>query len=69
MDFFLWGFLKSKVYVNKPTTIHASKEKIERCINEIQPHLCKTVMENFDKRVRMYQQNRGGHLPDMLFHT
>ncbi|EFN81257.1 hypothetical protein EAI_08294, partial [Harpegnathos saltator] len=30
----------SKVYVNKPTTTHALKEEIERCINEIQPHLC-----------------------------
>ncbi|EFN79516.1 hypothetical protein EAI_03467, partial [Harpegnathos saltator] len=59
--------LKSKVYTNKPTATHALKEKIERCINEIQPHLCKTVMENFNKRVHMCQQNRGVHLPDMLF--
>ncbi|CAK9806866.1 hypothetical protein ANTPLA_LOCUS5061 [Anthophora plagiata] len=68
LDFFLWGSLKSKVYTNKPTTTHALKEEIGRCINEIQPHLCKTVMENFDKRVRMCQQSRGDHLPDMLFH-
>ncbi|EFN86129.1 hypothetical protein EAI_13600, partial [Harpegnathos saltator] len=40
--------------------------EIERCINEIQPHLCKTVMENFNKRVHMCQQSRGGRLPDML---
>ncbi|EFN87820.1 hypothetical protein EAI_05085, partial [Harpegnathos saltator] len=33
----------------KPTTTHALKEKIERCINKIQSHLCKTVMENFNK--------------------
>ncbi|CAK9818123.1 hypothetical protein ANTQUA_LOCUS9679 [Anthophora quadrimaculata] len=64
------GFLKSKVYAKKPTTTHALKEKIKRCINEIQPHLCKTVMENFDKRVYcMCQQNCGSHLPNMLFHT
>ncbi|EFN88416.1 hypothetical protein EAI_01836, partial [Harpegnathos saltator] len=48
------------VYANKPTTTHALKEEIERCINEIQPHLCKTVMENFNKRVHMCQQSRGG---------
>ncbi|EFN78033.1 hypothetical protein EAI_06421, partial [Harpegnathos saltator] len=36
--FLFGGFLKSKVYANKPTTIHALKEEIERC---------KTVMENF----------------------
>ena len=48
-------FLNTKVYANKPSTTHALNEEIERCINEIQPHLCKTVMENFDKRVRMFQ--------------
>lgn len=68
LDFFLWGYLKSQVYVNKPTTTRALKEEIQRCINEIQPHLCRTVMENFDKRVRMCMQSRGGHLPDVLFH-
>ncbi|KAL2739064.1 transposase [Vespula squamosa] len=69
LDFFLWRFLKSKVYVNKSTITHALKEKIKCCIHEIQPHLCKTVMKNFNKRVRMCQQSREGHLPDMLFHT
>ncbi|KYN32334.1 hypothetical protein ALC56_13191, partial [Trachymyrmex septentrionalis] len=68
LDFFLWGYLKSQVYVNEPTTTRALKEEIQRCINEIQPHLCKMVMENFDKRVRMCMQSRGGHLPDVLFH-
>lgn len=68
LDFFLWGYLKSKVYANKPTTIHALKQEIRRCIGEIQPHLCKMVIENFDKRVRMCQQSLGGHLPDVLFH-
>ncbi|PBC26325.1 hypothetical protein APICC_08710 [Apis cerana cerana] len=38
------GFLKSKVYVQDKSTItHALKEEIECCINEIQPHLCKTI--------------------------
>ena len=69
LDFFLWGYLKSQVYVNKPTTTRALKEEIQRCINEIQPHLCRIVMENFDKRVRMCMQSRGGHLSDVLFHT
>ena len=25
-------------------------------------------MKNFDERMRMCQQSRGGHLPDVLFH-
>jgi hypothetical protein len=68
LDFFLWGYLKSKVYANKPTTTHALKQEIRPCIGEIQPHLCKMVIENVDKRLRMFQQSLGGHLPDVLFH-
>ena len=37
LDFFLWGYLKSKVYVNNSTTICALQEEIKHCINEIQP--------------------------------
>ena len=64
---FMRGYLKSKVYVNKPTTTRALQEEIKRCINEIQPHLCKMVMENFDKRVCICQESRGGHLSDMPY--
>src|ERR1700761_3019106 len=53
LAFFLWGNLKSKVYANKPTSTRALKEEIQRCINEIQPHLCSMVMKNFVKRVRI----------------
>ena len=35
LDFFLWGFLKSRVYVNQPATTRELQEEIERCINEI----------------------------------
>ena len=45
LDFFLWGYLKSKVYVNNPTTTHALQEEIKRCINEIQSQLCRKVMK------------------------
>ena len=68
LDFFLWGYLKSKIYVNNPTTTRALQEKIKRCINEIQQQLCRKIMKNFDERMRMCQQSRGDHLPDVLFH-
>ena len=68
LDFFLWGYLKSKIYVNNPTTTCALQEEIKRCINEIQLQLCRKIMKNFDERVHMCQQSRGGHLPDVLFH-
>lgn len=68
-DFFLWGFVKSRAYANKPETIPELKSEIQRVIGEIQPHLCEKVMENFMKRVMACHQSRGGHLTDILFHT
>ena len=64
---FFFGFLKFKIYTDKPTTTYILKKKIKRYINKIQPHLYKMIKtENFNKRVRMCQQNRGGHSSDML---
>ena len=37
LDFFLWSYLKSKIYVNNPITTRALQEEIKLCINEIQP--------------------------------
>lgn len=34
LDFFLWRYLKSKVYLDKPTTTRALKEGIQRCLKE-----------------------------------
>ncbi|VDK21266.1 unnamed protein product [Taenia asiatica] len=44
-------FLKSKAYANRPTTTLALKKEIERCINEIQPHLCKTGMGKIQPKI------------------
>ena len=69
LDFFLWGYLKDKVYINKPQTIEDLKEEIRRNIAEICPQLCQHVMENFIERINMCCHGRGGHLSDVLFHT
>jgi hypothetical protein len=38
-DFFLWGFVKSRVYANKPQTIPEFKAVIRQVTREIQPQL------------------------------
>jgi len=37
LDFFLWGYLKSQVYTNKPQTIDALKVNVTNAIEQIQP--------------------------------
>jgi hypothetical protein len=68
-DFFLWGFVKSHVCANKPETIPELKAEIRRVIGEIEPQLCGNVIENFVERTRVYQQSRGGHMLDIVFHN
>lgn len=69
LDFFLWGFLKSRVYADKPRTVEALKANIRREIAAIEPHLCNQVIENWTRRIRLTRQSRGGHLMDIIFKT
>ena len=67
-DFFLWGFLKSRVYANDPRTVPQLKHEIRRVIGEIDSDLCQKVIDNFVQRVRVCQECQGGHLKDVVFH-
>ncbi|KYM87989.1 hypothetical protein ALC53_03207 [Atta colombica] len=69
LDFFLWGYLKSQVYTNKPQTIDALKVNIINVIQQIQPDLCEKVIENWTARIRVTKRSRGGNLSDVIFHT
>lgn len=66
-DFFLWGFLKSRVYVNKPQTLAALKANIEEEVAELTPDVLRKVMENAIKRARLCIGSGGGHLRDIIF--
>jgi len=68
-DFFLWGYLKSKVYINKPQSIRVLKTNIRREINKIPVEMLHKVMENAEKRARACIQAKGGHLRDVIFHS
>ena len=45
LDFFLWGYLKSKVYANKPTTVQQLKDEIRRHIGEIAANYTETSLK------------------------
>lgn len=69
LDYFLWGYVKSQVYANKPRTVQALKENITRVIREIEPGVCERVIAQWSSRMRATQRSRGGHLADIIFHT
>ena len=66
LDFFLWGYLKSRVYNPKPASLEELKLRISEEMKAIQPSVCHSVMENFAKRLRHCFARDGGHLEHVL---
>lgn len=61
-DFFLWGYLKGKVYNPLPKTIDDLKANIEREIKKINADVLKSTFLNFRKRLKLVIEADGGHI-------
>ena len=67
--FFLWGYLKSRVYTHKSRTLNDLEEAILQEIRPIDRHLLARVMDDFKKRLENCIQEDGRHLTDIVFTT
>ena len=67
--FFLWGYLKSKVYSNRPQSIKQFKDAIRQEITAIPHEMTRWVIDNFRERHRQCVDNNGSHLTDLIFKT
>ncbi|GFT80404.1 putative DD41D transposase [Trichonephila clavipes] len=47
LDYFLWGYVKSLVYADKPQTLHHLEDNIRRVIADIRPQMLEKVIENW----------------------
>ena len=65
-DFFLWGYLKYKVYLNNPKSIDELKTNIETEIKNITPKMLENVSNNMLKRVKLCIENGGKHFEQLL---
>lgn len=68
LDFFLWGFIKGKVYANQPDTIEKLKANIRREIANVPIEMCQNVIKNWNDRMISLKRAKGGHLDDIIFH-
>jgi len=68
-DFFLWGYLKAKVYKQRPLTLEALKEVIRREVAAITPEMILKVMDNYRERLHQFINIQGRHLSDVWFKT
>ena len=66
LDFFLWGYLKDRVYREAPQTINDLKASITHRIRHIDIELCGRVIRDFKHRVDVCLKRHGRHIEHML---
>ena len=66
-DFYMWGYLKDRVYGNNPQTIPDLKAAITAAIRANPREKCGRVIENFARRIQMCLQRRGAHLEHIFW--
>ncbi|GFX76815.1 transposable element Tc3 transposase [Trichonephila clavipes] len=67
LDYFLWGYVKSLVYVDKPQTLDHLEDNIRRVIADIWPQTLEKVIENWTSRLDYIRANRGSHMLEIIF--
>ncbi|GFG40045.1 hypothetical protein Cfor_00135, partial [Coptotermes formosanus] len=66
-DFFLWGYLKQKVYVNRPNTIQGLKDNVRAHTARIPQATLWKVMHSVRQSVEFCLESGGAHLSDTIF--
>ncbi|GFU72317.1 uncharacterized protein TNCV_4715281 [Trichonephila clavipes] len=67
LDYFLWGYVKSLVYADKPQTLDHLEDNISGVIADIRPQMLEKVIENWTSRLDYSRASRGSHMPEMIF--
>ncbi|GFY19791.1 uncharacterized protein TNCV_4649611 [Trichonephila clavipes] len=67
LDYFLWGYVKSLAYADKPQTLDHLEDNIRRVIADIRPQMLEKVIENWTSRLDYIRGSRGSHMPEILF--
>ncbi|GFW32405.1 putative transposable element [Trichonephila clavipes] len=65
LDYFLWGYVKSLVYADKPQTLDHLEEHIRRVIADIRPQMLEKVIEVWTSRLDYIRESRGSHMPEI----
>ncbi|GFT60914.1 transposable element Tc3 transposase [Trichonephila clavipes] len=66
-DYFLWGYVKSLVYADKPQTLDHLEDNIRRVIADIRPQMLEKVIENWTSRLDYIRASRGSPMPEIIF--
>ncbi|GFX16604.1 DUF4817 domain-containing protein [Trichonephila clavipes] len=67
LDYFLWSYVKSLVYADKPQTLDYLEDNIRRVIADIRPQMLEKVIENWTSRLDYIRASRGSPMPEIIF--
>ncbi|GFX41867.1 putative transposable element [Trichonephila clavipes] len=67
LDYFLWGYVKSLVYADKPQTLDHLEDNIRRVIADIRPQMMEKVIENWTSRLDYIRAIHDSHMPEIIF--
>ncbi|GFV63882.1 transposable element Tc3 transposase [Trichonephila clavipes] len=67
LDYFLWGYVKSLVYVDKPQTLDHLEDNIRRVIADIRQQMLEKVIENWTSRLDYIRASCGSPIPEIIF--
>ncbi|GFX66618.1 uncharacterized protein TNCV_1427841 [Trichonephila clavipes] len=67
LDYFLWGYVKSLVYEDKPQTLDHLEDNIRCVIADIRPQMLEKVIENWTSRLDYIRASLGSPMPEMIF--
>ncbi|GFT32900.1 putative transposable element [Trichonephila clavipes] len=67
LDYFLWGYVKSLVYADKPQTLDHLEDNIHRVIADIRLQMLEKVIENWTSRLDYIRASCGSHMPEIIF--
>jgi transposase len=65
-DFFLWGYLKNIVYMDKPSTLAELRSRIEQACAELQPSMCNKACKSVADRLKLCITAEGAHFENFL---
>ncbi|GFV56965.1 uncharacterized protein TNCV_1678461 [Trichonephila clavipes] len=67
LDYFLWGYVKSLVYADKPQTLDHLEDNIRRVIADIRPQMLEKVIKKWTSRLDYIRAGRDSHMPEVIF--
>lgn len=66
LDFFLWGYVKDKVYQTNPKSLSELKNSIIQIIENVPQDILRKAIGSFENRLRLLIHTNGEHIENIL---